>query len=166
MIWIDRRFCHSASTLEAGGAFYLVCSTMAAARRGGDALARFGTANPVHVLLGTLACLAISAMPFAFKTVREREANVHVMREGKKLEKSCIVRTSTRILKNFFFLFKKQQLKLMRKTMPGMAGCAHLHRRTRDHDSKEVVFEAGTCFLGSWILLQRLHTSILSSSFS
>jgi len=55
---------------------------MAAARRGGDALARFGTANPVHVLLGTLACLAISAMPFAFKTVREREANVHVMREA------------------------------------------------------------------------------------
>ena len=34
------------------------------------------TANPAHVLLGTLALLGLSAVPFAFKTVREREANV------------------------------------------------------------------------------------------
>lgn len=43
----------------------------------------FGTANQKHVVLGTLLCLALSAVPFAFKSVRDKEANVHRMREGK-----------------------------------------------------------------------------------
>ena len=42
----------------------------------------FKRANPRVVFFGTMAGLAISALPFAFKTVREREANVHSMREG------------------------------------------------------------------------------------
>jgi hypothetical protein len=42
----------------------------------------FGTANPKHVVLGTLFCLALSAVPFAFKKVRDKEANVHRMREA------------------------------------------------------------------------------------
>jgi len=33
-------------------------------------------------VLGTLFCLALSAVPFAFKTVRDKEANVHRMREA------------------------------------------------------------------------------------
>jgi len=43
----------------------------------------FKNANQRTVFLGTMALLALSAVPFAFKTVREREANVHAMREGK-----------------------------------------------------------------------------------
>ena len=45
----------------------------------------FKRANPRVVFFGTMAGLAISALPFAFKTVREREANVHSMREGECL---------------------------------------------------------------------------------
>ena len=40
------------------------------------------TANQKHVFLGVLGILALSAVPFAFKTVRQREANVHAMREA------------------------------------------------------------------------------------
>ncbi|WZN61997.1 hypothetical protein HKI87_05g35330 [Chloropicon roscoffensis] len=42
----------------------------------------FKRANPRVVFFGTMCGLAISALPFAFKTVREREANVHSMREA------------------------------------------------------------------------------------
>ncbi|QDZ21112.1 hypothetical protein HOP50_05g36400 [Chloropicon primus] len=42
----------------------------------------FKSANPRTVLFGTLLGLAVSAIPFAFKTVRDREANVHAMREA------------------------------------------------------------------------------------
>ena len=46
----------------------------------------FKSANPRTVVLGTLLGLAVSAIPFAFKTVRDREANVHAMREGKQVD--------------------------------------------------------------------------------
>jgi len=41
----------------------------------------FARANPRAVFWGTLACLGLSAVPFLFKTVRDREKNVHRMRE-------------------------------------------------------------------------------------
>lgn len=35
-----------------------------------------------RVILGVLAGMGIAAVPFFFKSVREREQQVHVMREG------------------------------------------------------------------------------------
>ena len=42
----------------------------------------FAKSNRWQVMVGTIVLLGISAVPFAFKTVREREANVHKMRDA------------------------------------------------------------------------------------
>ena len=51
--------------------------------------ASFGAANPRMVLAGTLLMLGLAAVPFSFKTVRERERKVHEMRDGNLDEKDA-----------------------------------------------------------------------------